>query len=404
MLRAIIICPDHQLTDVLEEQLCEIGYIGIVRKVDRYPTGIELTRFLRAHAPHVIFLSIEALDSAFEVVAGVEASAPGVQIVAMNRTCDPQVLLELMRKGIREFLAPPLSITALSEALTRVHEALEKKPPAIESTDLLFSFLPSKAGVGASTVAVNAAGAASKMPDTNALLIDLDLNSGMVRFMLKLDNAYSVLDAAENAQRMDEQLWPPLVTSIDHLDVLHAGKLRPDLRVEAPQIRHLIEFARRNYKVICVDLSGNLERYSIEVMHESKRIFLVCTPEIPSLHLAREKLNFLRGLDLGDRVHVLLNRAQRRAMISAAQIEELLGVPVQMTFPNDYHGVHKSLTAGKYVDATSELGKQFNQLARTILEKKPTLVRDGKKAFVEYFSLLPARYTIVPDNNKTAVS
>jgi phosphoribosylformylglycinamidine synthase len=47
-----------------------------------------------------------------------------------------------------------------------------------------------------------------------------------------------------------------------------------------------------------VDLSGNLERYSIEIMQDCKRIMLVCTPEIPSLHLAREKINFLKTLDL----------------------------------------------------------------------------------------------------------
>ncbi len=51
-------------------------------------------------------------------------------------------------------------------------------------------------------------------------------------------------------------------------------------------------------------MSGNLERYSLEIMHESKRIFLVCTPEIPSLHLAREKYLYLKQLDLGDRVGV----------------------------------------------------------------------------------------------------
>ena len=96
-----------------------------------------------------------------------------------------------------------------------------------------------------------------------------------------------------------------------------------------------------------MDLSGNLERYSLEIMQEAKRIFLVVTPEIPSLHLAREKLNFLTHLDLGDRVSVLLNRSHKRSVVSPAQIENLLGAPVMMNFANDYQGVHKALQAGK---------------------------------------------------------
>jgi Flp pilus assembly CpaE family ATPase len=222
----------------------------------------------------------------------------------------------------------------------------------------------------------------------------MDLSSGMVRFMLKLDNPYSVTDAAEHSATMDEVMWPQLVTSIEKLDVLHAGKLRPDFRVEGPQVRYMIDFARRHYRAICIDLSGNMEKYSLEIMHESKKVFLVCTPEIPSLHLAREKLSFLRNLDLGDRVCLLLNRYHKRSVISPAQIEELLGVPVQMTFPNDYQGVHKALTAGKFVEAGSDLGKQLGRLAQNMLDRKGAAPVEHHKRFIEYFSILPARYSL----------
>src|ERR1700737_3039997 len=132
---------------------------------------------------------------------------------------------------------------------------------------------------------------------------------------------------------MDEALWPQMVTSIDKLDVLHAGKLNPDFRIEPTQIRHLMEFMRRNYTALCFDMSGNLERYSLEIMHESKRIFLVCTPEIPSLHLAREKYLYLKQLDLSDRVNIVLNRCQKRPLITPQQIKQLRGLPAHMTSP-----------------------------------------------------------------------
>jgi Flp pilus assembly CpaE family ATPase len=174
------------------------------------------------------------------------------------------------------------------------------------------------------------------------------------------------------------------------LDVLPAGKLAPGFRIEVAQIRYLLEFARRNYNVICVDLSGILEKFSIEILHEATEIFLVCTPEIPSLHLAREKLRFLRSLDLGARVKILLNRAQRSgSLISISEVEKLLQLPVYRSFPNDYIGVHKALTSGKHVNPASELGKGFRLLAEAIRgEQQPAettkagllgLVRSHKK-------------------------
>jgi Flp pilus assembly CpaE family ATPase len=138
-------------------------------------------------------------------------------------------------------------------------------------------------------------------------------------------------------------------------------------------------------------MSGNLERYSLEIMHESKRIFLVCTPEIPSLHLAREKYLYLKQLDLGDRVSVLLNRCPKRSLITPAQIEQLLGVPIYMTFPNDYQGVQRAMTEGRWVEANTELGRQFTSLAQNMLEAKVAPAPEPKKRFIEFFSVVPSK-------------
>ncbi len=128
---------------------------------------------------------------------------------------------------------------------------------------------------------------------------------------------------------------------------------------------------RRHYQAICLDLSGILEKFSVELLHESKEIFLVCTPEVPSLHLAREKLHFLRSLELDSRVRVLLNRATRQSLIPVSEVEKILSVPVYMTFPNDYLGVHRALTSGKHVSPASELGAGFGALAAAIRNGKP---------------------------------
>jgi pilus assembly protein CpaE len=263
--------------------------------------------------------------------------------------------------------------------MQRLEQALERKPPSIESSDAVMAFLPSKPGVGCSTVALNTSMMLAQLPDTKTLLADFDLNCGMVAFMLQMDSQHSITSAVENAHQLDENLWEKLVKSFGQLDVLPAGKLVPGFRIDAIQIRYLLEFARRNYKAICLDLSGILEKFSIEILHEANQIFMVCTPEVPSLHLARERLRFLRSLDLGDRVKILLNRAQRHTLIPIAEVEKLLELPVYMSFPNDYVGVHKAITAGRNVNPASELGGGFRALAESIRygNKAPQPVKPG---------------------------
>jgi pilus assembly protein CpaE len=380
MLRGAIICPDRELGDRLVSAILESHQVGIVRRMDSYPNAVDLGRFLRATAPEVVFLSIETRKTALEAAKQIAEQVPGTQIVAINRTCDPPMLLETMRAGIREFLSPPFEPQPLTETLKRIQELILQTPPSFESTDSVFAFLPAKAGCGATTIAVNTSLALSKMTDKGVLLADLDLNSGLIGFMLLINNPpYSIVDAAENALDLDENLWPKIVSNKDKLDVLPSGKLSPGFRIEAAQIRHILDYARRQYSAICVDLSGMMERYSVEILHEAKRVYLVTTAELPALHLAREKLAFLRSQDLDGRVSILLNRSQKRGQISLEEMEKLFGMPVLMTFPNDYSGVHKALTEGKQVAASSALGGRFRELAETMSGKKgsPTQSKRG---------------------------
>lgn len=387
MKRSIVICPDEALAEQLTNAVAATGEVWINRIIGRYPSGLDLVRTLRAHAPDIIFLNFESADKAQDIVKLVEAEAPGVQIIAIATKVDSALLRESMRMGIREFLAQPFERNALLEALLNVKKQLERTPPKHETTSQIFTFLPSKAGVGTSTIAMNTSAAMARKLNQRTLLTDFDLNSGMMRFLLKLENSYSVIDAIHHYANMDEESWPQLATVFGNLEVIHAGRMHPNLRVEPTQVRSLVEFMRRNYQVVCFDISGNLEKYSMELMRESRRVLLVCTQEIPSLHLAREKLAFLREAELESRVSVLLNRCYKRPLISKQQVEDLLGVPVMTMFPNDYHGVNQAMAAGTWVKPESDLGKSFEQFASELLERRPQNAAKDKKKFLEFFSV-----------------
>ena len=381
-MRSIIISRDVELALRLETAATRTGEVCVNRILHSYPSAIDLVRSLRAHAPDVLFLDFESLEKAQEIVGFVEKETDGLQIIAIHRTCDAKILRETMRLGVREFLVDPFERSLLLDSIAHVKALLERKPAAHGATTEVFSFLPSKAGVGTSTLALNVSAALARRPNTRVLLSDFDLNSGMVRFLLNLRNEYSVIDAVEHSLDVDENLWPQLVTSMDQLDVLHAGRVNPNLRIEGTQIRNLVEFMRRNYDALCFDLSGNLEKYSMELMQESKRIMLVVTPEIASLHLAREKLHFLRGLDLDSRVSVVLNRCHKKPLFTKEQVEELLGLPVVVSFPNDYLGVNRAMTAGKWMEPDTEMGVMFAAFAKSLIEKRP-IAKESKK-FLEF--------------------
>ena len=207
-MRSIIISPDHGLARRLTAALEATGLVVVDRTLDHYPTAIELVRTLRALATDVVFINFESLKEGLETVRILEADGSQRQVVGFQSQAGTAVLRETMRAGVREFLADPFEPKAVLESMQSIKTLLQHRPAVYESTNQVFSFLPSKAGVGASTIAVNVSGALARRANTRVLLSDFDLSSGMLRFMLKLTNEYSVPDAISRVGDIDENLWP----------------------------------------------------------------------------------------------------------------------------------------------------------------------------------------------------
>ncbi len=401
MLRSIVICPDRELGAKLTRALETSGAVNVLRTNDTYPTPAELPRSLRAIGAEILFLSFERVDKALQLIETLEKEANQVQVIAVHKSLDPEVLREGMRAGVREFLVDPFERKLVWDSLTHLKDRLEKFPVQYQTTNRIYTFFPSKAGAGTSTIALNVSAAMARRQASKVLLSDFDLNSGMVRFLLQLNNPHSVPEACEHCDELDENLWPQLVTSLNGLDVLHAGRINPHVRIEPAQVRTLLGFMRRNYDTLCFDTSGNLERYSVELMQESKRVFLVCTPEIPSLHQAREKMAFLRDLELNTRVSVILNRSSKKPLFTNKQVADIVGAPVVRSMPNDYQGVSRALTTGTLVEPESELGRAYAEFAASLFDEEqstganPTKV-DVKRKFMEFLA--------VPANGSRAVA
>lgn len=390
MLRAIAVCPDEELADCLTELLAGISPVRVLRTIGKYPSREEFTKILKASAPEVVFLSTEQIGRVPELVSSIGRELPNARVIGMGRRADPnQSPTQLKASGVHEFLWFPYEQQEVVEALRKTQECLDRTPVTISSTDLVFSFLPSKPGVGASTVAANVAVAASRLRTEPSLLLDCDRSNGILRFLLQLEKGLGLPDLARNAFHLDEVIWRQVVTPIENMDVIHSGTVDSEQRVEPVHIHRILGFAQRNYNSVFLDLSGAFESFSITAMEASRQIFVVVTPELASAHMAREKIRYLKRLNLADRTVIILNRAQKKSLVTREQIEDVLRLPVVASFTNDYHRVNAALTAGKAIDANSELGTQLETFAAGLLDRKQN--GGEAKRITDYFSLTAAK-------------
>ncbi len=227
----------------------------------------------------------------------------------------------------------------------------------------LFSFLPSKAGSGASTVVLNTATALAEFYDKRVLVIDADLRSGILAIMLDVEPLGSLQTILSDTSQLGQLQWSQCVVPVHGVDYLLSSR---SLDMALPEWLHyyqLLNFARQHYDAILVDLPELVNAATVEIVRRSAMVFPVCTPEIPSLRLTQHRCTELQRWNVPEeRIGILLNRWHKTDP-TPAEITRLLGRPVLKAFPNDYPALRAAVAAGSSVPFDSKLGGAFLEFA-----------------------------------------
>jgi pilus assembly protein CpaE len=322
---------------------------------------------LERSAPDVVLIDVSIpAQPPQEVIEKIRLAAPGSMIVALNTTGVTGPVLECFRAGADEYLFPPLA-----EGLKKVLERRRREHSKSESGKLagkIIAFLSAKGGCGATTLACHAAVELSRLQQ-KVLLADLDVNAGMVGFLMKSASKYSITDALNNVHRLDASYWKALVSNgIPGLEVISAptavsAKQQP----RAAEIRQVLAFARTQYQWTVVDAGRGIGESTMTVIESADETCLVTTPEIPALHQTKKILQTL--LDSGykqERLRLIVNRVPKRLGTRPEELQEMLGVPLFAVLPEAYTELHEAYSQGQLLPGGSVLGECMERLARKL--------------------------------------
>lgn len=386
---AVVVSPDRATHHQLEVALGQGSMTEAVWAVSEYPELPALERLKDVHPGCILFLDFSDPIRARRIATELDRAYPLVSVVAIHESQTKDEVIELMQMGVREVIGRPISSSEVAVAFAR---AARKLTSGENTGGDIYAFLPAKAGAGATTVALSTAAAIARISKQRTLLLDFDLRLGVTSFLLQLDGYHSVQDALNEGVHLDSDLWLKLVSVRGCLDIL--GSAPTDLPSEpsADSYRAVLNCAQARYSAICVDLPGAMEHHELETLNRAKEIFLVCTSDVTGLHMAKRKAIALHNLQLGDKISVVINHAERRSMLPLADIEKLLQSPVRFTLPSDVKTVACAVQRGQAIQGSSPLATQIETLAQSIVGTSvgnPT--RGSARRFIEFFSVSPER-------------
>lgn len=376
-----IISPNPVVAEHYSKELTRSHSIGSIDCLLDYPSDDILMRMLRLNAMDFLLIDCADLPRAILIIKTIRDRNTNVEILALCQE-DVQVLSSLMRAGVPDYIPVDAPANGAREILASSIEKLRDKPNRANAGGDIVAFLPSKPGSGTSTIAAHTAFIASKSPQKRVLLVDLDRDAPVQAFLNNLHPEHFLQEAFANSHQMDADIWSRLASQRDDLDILPADADGATF-ADNDRMQELLGFFRRAYDLTCIDLPGPLDSCSTEVLLEAKRILLVCTQELTSVHIALRKAERLRRLGLGKEVRVVLNRFVASHVMTEDRVANLIGLPVELTIPNSYALANASAEKGSNVDPSTTLGKSYTKLAQILLNNRIDFPRKQKK-FLEF--------------------
>jgi len=369
-LSVVIVATDNEQRAVLQVLVDGTSVARTVHTCASFPVAGSdpVTRRVRAANPDVTLIDIPA-DSpqlALRAIELLHQEMPEAAIFAIGNLNQPQVIVNAMRAGAREFIERPTNTTDLLEAFVRLTSA-QRRVRQEGPRGKVFSVINAKGGNGATTVAVNLALALQNSHGQTAL-VDL-APLGHAALHMNLKPVFNVADATRNLHRMDASLLESFMTRHNGgLQLLAGTNVPAVVDPSTAEFVKLFDMLVTHYRYVVVDASSRFDAASRLIANLSETVLLVACTDVASLWSAARVQQYLGETGNRERVRLVLNRFRKVPGFSEADAEAAVGAKLLWRVPNQYFAVSGAIDRGTPVmeQRNTEIARCFAGLAQEL--------------------------------------
>jgi pilus assembly protein CpaE len=384
-LSVVIVAPDNEQRAVLQVLVDGTTVARTVYTGATFPVAASdpVARRVRGATPDVILIDIPSENAApaLRAIELLHQEMPDSAIFAIGTLDQPQIIVNAMRAGAREFLQRPPTTSDVLEAFVRVSTAQRRvREEGIRGK--VFCVLNAKGGNGATTVAVNLALALQTAHGQTALIDVAPLGHAALHMNLK--PVFNVADAIRNVDRLDASLLESFMTR--HSGGLHllAGTNIPAaIDPATAEFVKLFDMLVSQYRYIVVDASSRFDSASRLIANLCEAVLLVACTDVASLWSAARVQQYLGETGSRERVRLVLNRFRKVAGFSEADAEAAVGAKLLWRVPNQYFAISTAIDRGTPVmdQRSSEIARCFSGLAQELTRNDLNVKREAWSMF-----------------------
>jgi pilus assembly protein CpaE len=301
----------------------------------------------------------------------VDAGAKCVVIGSIN---DITLYRELMKRGVSEYLTPPLTPVQLIRSISALFTDPEK-PFAGRVT----AVIGAKGGVGASTIAQNLAWVLAERYNANTTLLDLDVAFGTAGLQFDQEPEIGAGEALSRVDQIDATfLERTLIKHTEHLALLPAAAMLDRMTdADANAYEHLIQEVRRISPFIVLDLPHLWTSWMRQTIISADDVLIVATPDLACLRNAKNIFDLVRAArphDSPPAIVLNMTGVPKRPEIPAKEFARALEAEPLATIPFDAAVFGQATNNGEMLldiapDGPAALA--IHTLARAICGREP---------------------------------
>jgi pilus assembly protein CpaE len=335
-------------------------------------------------APDVCLVDFDGDRRGAAIIAErLRTALPQTAVFAVSSQTQPEAILESMRAGCSEYLTKPIDREQLIKAVARIGARRREKQE--QSRAQLLAFMGAKGGCGTTTLVTQFGALLSSSFARNSILLDLHPDFGDAALYLKLTKTrFHFFELLENMDRLDEDFLQSFVLKHSSgLQLIPAPEGSVSSREALPPgaLNHTLGFLRQRYEFILADLPPSLNEDNLTLIRDCDYLYIVTVAEVSAVRNVVRQMEYFAEKDIPkEKIRVVLNRYEKKNVISDAQIEKALKQKIFWRVPNQYPAVIKAIHEGDPVAqlSSSEVTRSMEEWAERVGKKPGTEIKREK--------------------------
>ena len=303
------------------------------------------------------------------------ACDPTTQVVALGCVNDLGLYKRFIAAGVADYLVKPVTADELQTVLlaASLQDTKPKELPA--SHGGITIVIGARGGVGASTLATNAAWMMAEERDLRVVLLDIDLQFGTAALSLDMVPVGGLVEALQHPDRLDSLFMAStLLNCSERLSILAAEEdIGRDPNFRQSGLERMLQELSTTFDWIRVDMPRTLCRTNTSVLNQAHDIIIVSDLSLAGMRDTLRIKAYCEQEAPTTALSVVLNRLDKNAgsPMTAAQFEKGVDASVAWRLPEDAKTAAAAAAAGKPLAMVNKRSKLVADLRRLSAAQGP---------------------------------